>query len=171
MKNIQKFYIKTFGCQMNVYDSQKMSNILYNLGYIKTSSETKADIYLINTCHIRNKAKQKLYSELGKINKIKISRKLKGKNTIVIVAGCTAQAEGEEIFNRAPYVDLIVGSQSYQKLPQLIKRRISHFNNNKLNKTNLSELDFVPESKFDNLKKENFSNTVSNYLTIQESIY
>ena len=168
MENIQKFYIKTFGCQMNVYDSQKMSDILYKLGYIKTSSQIKADISLINTCHIRDKAKQKLYSELGKINKIKINRKLKGKKTIVIVAGCTAQAEGEEIFNRAPYVDLIVGSQSYQKLPQLIKKKISHFSRNKLNKTNLSELDFTPKSKFDNLTEEKFLNKVSSYLTIQE---
>ena len=168
MENIQKFHIKTFGCQMNVYDSQKMSDIFYKLGYIKTSSQIKADISLINTCHIRDKAKQKLYSELGKINKIKISRKLKGKRTIVIVAGCTAQAEGEEIFNRAPYVDLIVGSQSYQKLPQLIKKKISHFSRNKLNKTNLSELDFTPKSKFDNLTEEKFLNKVSSYLTIQE---
>ena len=168
MENIQKFYIKTFGCQMNVYDSQKMSDILYKLGYIKTSSQIKADISLINTCHIRDKAKQKLYSELGKINKIKINRKLKGKKTIVIVAGCTAQAEGEEIFNRAPYVDLIVGSQSYQKLPQLIKKKISHLSRNKLNKTNLSELDFTPKSKFDNLTEEKFLNKVSSYLTIQE---
>ena len=168
MENIQKFHIKTFGCQMNVYDSQKMSDILYKLGYIKTSSQIKADISLINTCHIRDKAKQKLYSELGKINKIKINRKLKGKKTIVIVAGCTAQAEGKEIFNRAPYVDLIVGSQSYQKLPQLIKKKISHFSRNKLNKTNLSELDFTPKSKFDNLTEEKFLNKVSSYLTIQE---
>ena len=168
MENIQKFYIKTFGCQMNVYDSQKMSDIFYKLGYIKTSSQIKADISLINTCHIRDKAKQKLYSELGKINKVKINRKLKGKKTIVIVAGCTAQAEGEEIFNRAPYVDLIVGSQSYQKLPQLIKKKISHFSRNKLNKTNLSELDFTPKSKFDNLTEEKFLNKVSSYLTIQE---
>ena len=168
MENIQKFYIKTFGCQMNVYDSQKMSDILYKLGYIKTSSQIKADISLINTCHIRDKAKQKLYSELGKINKIKINRKLKGKKTIVIVAGCTAQAEGKEIFNRAPYVDLIVGSQSYQKLPQLIKKKISHFSRNKLNKTNLSELDFTPKSKFDNLTEGKFLNKVSSYLTIQE---
>jgi len=168
MENIQKFYIKTFGCQMNVYDSQKISDIFYKLGYIKTSSQIKADISLINTCHIRDKAKQKLYSELGRINKIKINRKLKGKKTIVIVAGCTAQAEGEEIFNRAPYVDLIVGSQSYQKLPQLIKKKISDFSRNKLNKTNLSELDFTPKSKFDNLTEEKFLNKVSSYLTIQE---
>ena len=168
MENIQKFHIKTFGCQMNVYDSQKISDIFYKLGYIKTSSQIKADISLINTCHIRDKAKQKLYSELGRINKIKINRKLKGKKTIVIVAGCTAQAEGEEIFNRAPYVDLIVGSQSYQKLPQLIKKKISHFSRNKLNKTNLSELDFTPKSKFDNLTEEKFLNKVSSYLTIQE---
>ena len=168
MQNIGKFYIKTFGCQMNEYDSQKINNILYKLGYTKTSLQTDADISLINTCHIRNKAKQKLYSALGKINKIKIKRELKGKKTIVIVAGCVAQAEGEEIFKRAPYVDLVVGSQSYQKLPKLIKKKISYINNNRLIKNNLIELDFTPKSKFDNLPKEKFLDKVSSYLTIQE---
>ena len=168
MQNIGKFYIKTFGCQMNEYDSQKINNILYKLGYTKTSLQTDADISLINTCHIRNKAKQKLYSALGKINKIKIKRELKGKKTIVIVAGCVAQAEGEEIFKRAPYVDLVVGSQSYQELPKLIKRKISYINNNRLIKNNLIKLDFTPKSKFDNLPKEKFLDEVSSYLTIQE---
>ena len=119
MEKNKKFYIKTFGCQMNIYDSQRISDIFCKLGYKKTSSILTTDIVLINTCHIRDKAKQKLYSELGKIYKIKRIRNLKRKKTIIIVAGCVAQAEGKEIFKRAPYVDLIVGSQSYHKLPSL----------------------------------------------------
>ena len=164
--NIQNFHVKTFGCQMNVYDSQRIADVFYNLGYKKVSSEIEADIALINTCHIRDKAKQKLYSELGKIYKIKKTRSLEGKLTIIIVAGCVAQAEGEEIFNRAPYVDLIVGSQSYQKLPILIKKKLLQLNQN--TKKELIELDFEPKSKFDDLPKEKFTNEVSSYLTIQE---
>ena len=128
---LKKFKIKTFGCQMNVYDSQKISNIFYKLGYKNTFIDKEADIYIINTCHIRDKAKQKLYSELGKIYKIRKNRFQNNKNTITIVAGCVAQAEGKEIFKRAPYVDIIVGSQSYQKLPYLIKR--TQYKNKKIN--------------------------------------
>ena len=168
MKHIKKFCIKTFGCQMNEYDSQKINDIFYKLGYVKTSSQIEANISLINTCHIRHKAEHKLYSELGKINKIKIRRSLLGKKTIVIVAGCVAQAEGEEIFSRAPYVDLVVGSQSYQKLPELIKKKELYFNKKQSKKNNLIELDFTPKSKFDNLPKEKFINQISSYLTIQE---
>ena len=122
--NIEKFHIKTFGCQMNEYDSLRISDIFCKLGFKKTSSAINADISLINTCHIRDKAKHKLYSELGKKCKIKKKRSLEGKETIIIVSGCIAQAEGQEIFNRAPYVDLVVGTQSYQKLPNLIKEKI-----------------------------------------------
>ena len=104
---LKKFKVKTFGCQMNVYDSQKISDIFYKLGYKNTFIDEEADIYIINTCHIRNKAKQKLYSELGKIYKIKKNRFQNDQNTITVVAGCVAQAEGEEIFKRAPFVDII----------------------------------------------------------------
>ena len=121
MKKIKNFYIKTFGCQMNVYDSQRIADIFFKMGYERVDSQFNADIILINTCHIREKAKQKLYSELGKIYRIKKKRFLKNKITFIIVAGCVAQAEGNEIFNRAPYVDLLVGSQSIQKIPHLIK--------------------------------------------------
>ena len=117
MKKIKNFYIKTFGCQMNVYDSQRIADIFFKMGYERVDSQFNADIILINTCHIREKAKQKLYSELGKIYRIKKKRFLKNKITFIIVAGCVAQAEGNEIFNRAPYVDLLVGSQSIQKIP------------------------------------------------------
>ena len=162
----EKFKIKTFGCQMNIYDSEKIRDIFYNLGYQSTASNDKADFYIINTCHIRDKAKQKLYSELGRIYKIKKSRYLKGKNTIVIVAGCVAQAEGKEIINRAPYVDIIVGSQAYQKIPILLKKKIFKIENDK--KRNFIELNFEPKSKFDSLPKKKYVKEISSYLTIQE---
>ena len=162
---LKKFKLKTFGCQMNVYDSQKISNIFYKLGYKNTFIDKEADIYIINTCHIRDKAKQKLYSELGRIYKIRKNRFQNNKNTITIVAGCVAQAEGEEIFRRVPFVDIIVGSQSYQKLPNLIKKIQ---NKNKEKNKQLIELDFDPKSKFDDLPKEKYINEVSSYLTIQE---
>jgi len=161
---LKKFKIKTFGCQMNVYDSQRINDVFYKLGYKNTRIDQEADIYLINTCHIRDKAKQKLYSELGKIYIIKKNRLKNNLNTICIVAGCVAQAEGKEIFKRAPYVDIIVGSQSYQKLPYLIKRIQDKNKKNKL----FIELDFEPKSKFDNLPKEKSLNEISSYLTIQE---
>ena len=158
---LKKFKVKTFGCQMNVYDSQKISDIFYKLGYKNTFIDEEADIYLINTCHIRDKAKQKLYSELGKIYKIKKNRFQNSQNTITIVAGCVAQAEGEEIFRRAPFVDIVVGSQSYQKLPNFIKK-------DKEKNKQFIELDFDPKSKFDDLPKKQTISQVSSYLTIQE---
>ena len=162
---LKKFKVKTFGCQMNVYDSQKISDIFYKLGYKNTFIDEEADIYLINTCHIRDKAKQKLYSELGKIYKIKKNRFQNSQNTITIVAGCVAQAEGAEIFRRAPFVDIVVGSQAYQKLPNLIKKVKKK---NKEKNKQFIELDFDPKSKFDDLPKEKYINEVSSYLTIQE---
>ena len=158
---LKKFKVKTFGCQMNVYDSKKISDIFCSLGYKNTFVDKEADIYVINTCHIRNKSKHKLYSELGKIYKINKNRFKDNKNMITVVAGCVAQAEGEEIFRRAPLVDIIVGSQSYQILPNLIKKV------KKKNKQFI-ELDFDPKSKFDNLPKKKYINEVSSYLTIQE---
>ena len=162
---LKKFKVKTFGCQMNVYDSQKISDIFYKLGYKNTFIDEEADIYIINTCHIRNKAKHKLYSELGRIYKIKKNRFQNDQNTITVVAGCVAQAEGEEIFKRAPFVDIIVGSQSYQKLPNLIKKIE---NKNKEKNKQFIELDFEPKSKFDDLPKKKYISEVSSYLTIQE---
>ena len=150
---------------MNVYDSQKISDIFYKLGYKNTFIDEEADIYLINTCHIRDKAKQKLYSELGKIYKIKKNRFQNSQNTITIVAGCVAQAEGAEIFRRAPFVDIVVGSQAYQKLPNLIKKVKKK---NKEKNKQFIELDFDPKSKFDDLPKKQTISQVSSYLTIQE---
>ena len=159
----KKFKVKTFGCQMNVYDSQRISDVFYKNGYLNTSLDNDADIHVINTCHIRNKAKQKLYSELGKLYKLKKKRLNNIKKTLIIVAGCVAQAEGKEIFNRAPYVDIIVGSQSYQNIIFLIKKYLKKKKNN-----DLIDLNFEPKAKFDNLPKEKYIKNVSSYLTIQE---
>lgn len=116
----KKLYIKTYGCQMNVYDSLKMADIMRPMGYEECEEPEGADMVILNTCHIRERAAEKVYSELGRINQEKKRRKKEGGNMIVAVAGCVAQAEGEEIFRRAPYVDVVVGSQSYQNLPELI---------------------------------------------------
>ena len=118
----KKFNIKRFGCQMNVYDSNKIGDILLNLGLKKTLLIEDSDIDIINTCHIRDKAKQKLYSELGKLYKLKKNRLKKNKKTLIVVTGCVAQAEGKEIFKRAPFVNIVLGSQSYQKLSYLIEK-------------------------------------------------
>ena len=148
---------------MDVYDSRRMADVLIPYGYSYTENPKSADLVIVNTCHIREKAAEKLYSELGKIYKIKKNRNKKNRNTIVIVAGCVAQAEGEEIFKRAPFVDIVVGSQSYQKLPHLIKKI-----KNKIKNKKFVELDFEPKSKFDHLPKNKYIHEVSSYLTIQE---
>ena len=116
-------FIKTFGCQMNVYDSERMTESLAGQGYVETSELSSADLVLLNTCHIREKAAEKLYSDLGRIRDVKLEREAAGKETMVAVAGCVAQAEGIEIVRRAPVVDLVIGPQNYHRLPQLLARR------------------------------------------------
>src|SRR5499426_414137 len=109
----KKVFVKTFGCQMNVYDSERIGEVLGRAGYRATGSIEDADILVLNTCHIREKAAEKVYSELGRIRQLKDRRRQQGKETLVTVAGCVAQAEGSEIVRRAPVVDLVVGPQSY----------------------------------------------------------
>ena len=118
----KRLYIKTYGCQMNVYDSERMADVLRPLGYVLTQAPDDADLVVLNTCHIREKAAEKVYSELGRIRQIKEIRAEAGQATQVAVAGCVAQAEGEEIMRRAPVVDLVIGPQSYHRLPELIAR-------------------------------------------------
>src|SRR5579885_2484928 len=105
----KKLHIKTFGCQMNAYDSERMAEALQPLGYHLTEQEGEADLVILNTCHIREKAAEKVYSELGRVRIAKAARKRRGQNTLIAVAGCVAQAEGEEIMARAPAVDIVVG--------------------------------------------------------------
>src|SRR5215208_4890133 len=118
----KKVFIETYGCQMNVYDSQRMSDVLVPLGYVGTDDPHDADLVILNTCHIREKAAEKVYSELGRLRVIKRKAARDGRRVTVAVAGCVAQAEGAEIMRRAPVVDLVVGPQSYHRLPELLAR-------------------------------------------------
>jgi len=153
----KKIFIKTFGCQMNEYDSNRIFQSVKKIGFEKTYDQENADCYILNTCHIRDKAKEKVYHEIGRVKKI-----YKNKDKpIFIVAGCVAQAENQEMFKREPYIDLIIGPQSYHKINDSIQ---------KIDKEKkIEETDFDVESKFsyfDNI--ENKSNKISAFLTIQE---
>jgi tRNA-2-methylthio-N6-dimethylallyladenosine synthase len=121
-KTPQKLHIKTFGCQMNAYDSERMGEALGAHGYAPTDDPAEADLVILNTCHIREKAAEKVYSELGRVRAVKEARNARGLDTMIAVAGCVAQAEGQEILKRASVVDLVVGPQSYHELPSLIGR-------------------------------------------------
>ena len=118
----KRVHIKTYGCQMNVYDSDRMTDALVPHGYTPTDDITDADLVVLNTCHIREKAAEKVYSELGRLKEIRAQRRAEGNDMMIGVAGCVAQAEGEEIIARAPTVDLVFGPQSYHRLPELIVR-------------------------------------------------
>ena len=157
----KRLYIKTYGCQMNVYDSERMADVLRPLGYALAAEPDEADLVVLNTCHIREKAAEKVYSELGRIKVMKQTRAEAGHAMQVAVAGCVAQAEGEEIMRRAPVVDLVVGPQSYHRLPELIARA----------SRSLGErlaADFDPEDKFDRLPEERRVEGYSAFLTVQE---
>ncbi len=158
----KRLYIKTYGCQMNVYDSERMADVLRPLGYGVTDQVEDADLVVLNTCHIREKAAEKVYSELGRIKEMRTARSEAGGGRMgVVVAGCVAQAEGEEIMRRAPVVDLVVGPQSYHKLPELIART-SRALGERLS------ADFAPEDKFDALPHERKVEGVTAFLTVQE---
>ena len=154
----QKIFIKTFGCQMNEYDSNRIFDIVKQIGYDKTNVYEEADCYLLNTCHIRDKAKEKVYHEIGRVKKI-----FKSKNKpIVIITGCVAQAENEEMLRREPYIDLVIGPQSYHEINNKIL-------NHKKKKEKLDLIEFEADIKFDYLSKiKNESNKASAFLTIQE---
>jgi tRNA-2-methylthio-N6-dimethylallyladenosine synthase len=122
MKGSRKLYVKSFGCQMNVYDSQRMADTLAPEGYFETATAADADLVILNTCHIREKAAEKVYSEIGRVRRLKEAAAADGRRLLIAVAGCVAQAEGEEIVRRAPAVDIVVGSQNYHRLPGLIAR-------------------------------------------------
>jgi tRNA-2-methylthio-N6-dimethylallyladenosine synthase len=157
----KKIFIKTYGCQMNVYDSIKMQDMMQPHGYSVTDDMNNADMVILNTCHIREKAAEKVYSELGRIKKVKDKLKSQNKNMLIVVAGCVGQAEGEEIFERAPYVDVVVGPQSFHALPQLVLE-VSRGNKH------LIELDFIDEEKFDKLPEETSAQGASAFVSVQE---
>jgi tRNA-2-methylthio-N6-dimethylallyladenosine synthase len=122
MNEPRKLFVKSFGCQMNVYDSRRMADTLAPQGYVETTAPDDADLVILNTCHIREKAADKVYSELGRVRRLKEAAAAEGRRVVIAVAGCVAQAEGEEIIRRAPAVDLVFGPQSYHRLPQLLAR-------------------------------------------------
>jgi tRNA-2-methylthio-N6-dimethylallyladenosine synthase len=122
MNGSRKLYVKSYGCQMNVYDSHRMADTLASEGFVETACPQDADLIILNTCHIREKAAAKVYSELGRMRLMKNEAAREGRNVTIAVAGCVAQAEGEEIFRRAPVVDIVVGPQSYHRLPALLAR-------------------------------------------------
>lgn len=156
----KKLFIKTYGCAMNVYDSVRMEDMMGSMGYDSVATYQGADLVILNTCHIREKAAEKVYSELGRIRKEKDSKKEQGDNMIIAVTGCVAQAEGEEIFSRAPYVDVVVGPQSYQSLPDLIGK-VQRDSGHAIN------LEFE-DDKFDVLPEETKPQGVSAILSVQE---
>jgi tRNA-2-methylthio-N6-dimethylallyladenosine synthase len=158
----KRLFIKTYGCQMNVYDSERMADVLRPLGYGVTDRPEDADLVVLNTCHIREKAAEKVYSELGRIKEMRQAREEAGGGRMgVVVAGCVAQAEGEEIMRRAPVVDLVVGPQAYHKLPELIARTARKTGER-------LAADFAPEAKFDALAGERQVDGVTAFLTVQE---
>jgi tRNA-2-methylthio-N6-dimethylallyladenosine synthase len=126
MSQARKLYVKSFGCQMNVYDSRRMADTLAPHGFVETATPDDADLIILNTCHIREKAAEKVYSELGRMRRLKEAAAEEGRRVVVAVAGCVAQAEGEEIIRRAPSVDLVFGPQSYHRLPALLARASRH---------------------------------------------
>ncbi len=154
----KKIFIKTFGCQMNEYDSNRIFDSLKNIGFTKVEKYEEANCYLLNTCHIRDKAKEKVYHEIGRVKKI---FRFKQK-PLVIIAGCVAQAENEEMLKREPYIDLVIGPQSYHKINETV---LNHFKNKK--KVEETEFDVISKFKYFN-KIKNESGKVSSYLTIQE---
>ena len=159
----KRVFVKSYGCQMNVYDAERMADILEGEGYAATDVIEDADLVVLNTCHIREKAAEKVYSELGRIREMKQDRTTRGLETRVVVAGCVAQAEGAEILRRAPAVDLVVGPQNYQNLPSLLRQAL---------KKRVVETEFPAEDKFVSLPaptpKTIRSRGVSAFVTVQE---
>ncbi|MGU3495247.1 tRNA (N6-isopentenyl adenosine(37)-C2)-methylthiotransferase MiaB [Xanthobacteraceae bacterium A53D] len=161
MQEPRKLYVKSFGCQMNVYDAQRMADTLAKEGYVETQDPADADLVILNTCHIREKAAEKVYSELGRLRKAKQEA---GSDTMIAVAGCVAQAEGAEIMKRAPVVDLVVGPQSYHRLPEMLARARDG--------KRVVDTEFPTEDKFDHLPAPSNAATKKRgptaFVTVQE---
>lgn len=160
----RKVFVKTYGCQMNVYDSDRMTDALSRDGYVSTDVLEDADFVLLNTCHIREKAAEKVYSELGRLRDLKKERAKEGREMVIGVAGCVAQAEGNEILRRAPAVDLVIGPTTYHRLPEALKRARSG--------ERVVQTDYAVEDKFEHLPAPDKAKTrlrgVTAFLTVQE---
>ena len=164
MNEPRKLYVKSFGCQMNVYDSQRMADTLAPEGYVECASADAADLVILNTCHIREKAAEKVYSELGRMRRIKEAAAADGRRVVIAVAGCVAQAAGAEIIRRAPAVDLVFGPQSYHRLPELLARAARD--------GKAVDTEFPLDDKFDHLPSPSRAATrgrgVAAFVTVQE---
>ncbi|OJU88516.1 MAG: tRNA (N6-isopentenyl adenosine(37)-C2)-methylthiotransferase MiaB [Shinella sp. 65-6] len=162
--NSRKVFVKTYGCQMNVYDSGRMADALARDGYVQTEDMQDADLVLLNTCHIREKAAEKVYSALGRLRDMKKERAAEGREFMIGVAGCVAQAEGEEILRRAPAVDVVIGPQTYHRLPEALKRARAG--------DRVVETDYAVEDKFEHLPATDRAKIrargVTAFLTVQE---
>lgn len=160
---MKKVHIKSYGCQMNVYDGQRMADVLGQEGYVETATPDDADLILLNTCHIRERAAHKVYTELGKLRDLKRERKALGRETQLVVAGCVAQAEGAEIQRRQPAVDLVIGPQTYHRLPELLAQAKGG---------RVVDTELPPEDKFDHLPAPKpaaiLARGVSAFVTVQE---
>jgi tRNA-2-methylthio-N6-dimethylallyladenosine synthase len=164
MTDTRKLYIKSYGCQMNVYDSRRMADTLAPQGYVEITSPDDADLIILNTCHIREKAAEKVYSELGRVRRLKEAAERHGRRLVVAVAGCVAQAEGDEIIRRAPAVDVVFGPQSYHRLPDLLARAARD--------GKAVDTEFPADDKFDQLPQAGAAATrargVASFVTVQE---
>jgi tRNA-2-methylthio-N6-dimethylallyladenosine synthase len=158
----KKVYVKTYGCQMNVYDSMRMTDVLEPLGYKPVDTPAGADLVILNTCHIREKAAEKVFSELGRLRLMKNERAERGGRMLIAVAGCVAQAQGEEIMDRAPCVDIVFGPQTYHRLADMVAKV------ERDSRARVLDTDFPVEDKFDFLPEETRPQGVTAFLTIQE---
>jgi tRNA-2-methylthio-N6-dimethylallyladenosine synthase len=157
-RNPKKLFVKTYGCQMNVYDSSRMADVLSPLGYGRAEAPEDADMVILNTCHIREKAAEKVFSELGRLRALKLARQRGGGEMLIAVAGCVAQAEGAEIMARAPFVDIVVGPQAYHRLPEMIE---------KARHAPAIDTEFPVEPKFDHLPAPRQDGPTA-FLSVQE---
>jgi tRNA-2-methylthio-N6-dimethylallyladenosine synthase len=157
----KRLFIKTYGCQMNVYDSARMAELMAPLGYAPAETPDGADLVILNTCHIREKAAEKVFSELGGIRRLKNAKARQGERMLVAVAGCVAQAEGAEIMRRAPFVDMVFGPQTYHRLPELVAKATREGGG-------VLDTSFPSEAKFDHLPEARTASGVSAFLSIQE---
>ncbi len=168
----KRVFIRTYGCQMNVYDSDRMADVLRPLGYALADTPEQADLVVLNTCHIREHASEKVYSELGRLRDTKAERRAEGRDLTIAVAGCVAQAEGEEIARRQPAVDIVVGPQAYHRLPELLaeaERKSAILRAGKrLPGAGVLDTEFPAESKFDHLPSPQGVRAGSAFLSIQE---
>ena len=163
----KSLYIKNFGCQMNTYDSKRMVDVLAPLGYCQSEQLEDADLVILNTCHIREKAAEKIYSELGRLRAIKNERLESGPPMMIGVAGCVAQAEGAEMLRRAPFVDLVFGPQTYHRLPEMVARAQRDMGAKEFSGRGIIDTQFPIEPKFDSLPTAT-STGPSAFLTVQE---